>query len=72
MFIFMKLKFRYGQRVRIIDGFYEGLRGTIIGHYSEFWSNKYQVDLKKIKLWFKEKHLEPCGKGANYESNTGI
>lgn len=60
----MKLKFKYGQEVRIINGFYEGYRGTIVGHYREFWIHKYEVNLKKInkEVWFLGQDLEPCGK----------
>ena len=62
------MKFRYGQKVRIKEGFYAGLIGVIVAttkDFSTLWKRWYEVKLPKGDMEdFSEKDLEPYKKSA--------
>ena len=61
------MKFKYGDKVRVISGFYEGLNGTVIAIDPSFlFGSSYYVDMitiqngtmKTFPYWIEEKELD--------------
>ena len=54
----LKPKFKYGDEIKIINGFYKGQTGEICNHNGIIFK-KYRILLKVEKIrWIKEKYLE--------------
>ena len=57
----MKTKFLYGCKVKVINGFYKGLKGTVVDYCKTdgiFENDKYYVVSNGIRQWLDENLLE--------------
>lgn len=45
------MKFKYGDKVKVVKGFFKGNEGIIKNHYSALFNTDYKVKFKGFVAW---------------------